>query len=231
MLSMVIKIFGWSKTRCWAGFTVLAAILAVLAGCATQGNLKPASDIQTTSVVSGPTISRLEDGRQGFTITEAARLNDASRRDFESAVTMLHEAVYDKAIELLKKVIEQSPGVTAPYINLGMAYQHTGQPEQAEAQFKAALQLVPGHPVACNQYGLLLRKTGRFEEARKIFEQALERFPDYYPVYKNLGILCDLYLNDLESALAHYESYSQAMPEEAQVKLWIADLRNRLGSK
>ena len=56
-----------------------------------------------------------------------------------------------------------------------------------------------------------------------------QRFPEYYPMHKNLGILCDLYLNDPACALEHYEIYSKAMPEDAQVKLWIADVRARLG--
>jgi Tfp pilus assembly protein PilF len=231
MQSMHTRMLRWSNRKWWAAFTTLVMVLAVLTGCATQGDNKSASHVLAPPVAKDPTISLLADGRQGFIITEAAKMNDESRRDFESAVTLLNEAAYDKAIELLKKIIAQTPGVTAPYINLGMAYQRMGKPEQAEAQFKIALQLVPNHPVACNQYGLLFRKTGRFDEARAIYEQALARFPDYYPVHKNLGILCDLYLNDLASALAHYETYSQTVPEDAQVKLWIADLRNRMGSK
>jgi tetratricopeptide (TPR) repeat protein len=85
--------------------------------------------------------------------------------------------------------------------------------------------------VACNEYGLLCRKTGRFAEARAIYEKAIARFPEYYPLHRNLGILCDLYLNDPACALEHYEIYSNAMPKDAQVTLWIADVRTRLGRK
>jgi len=204
-------------------------VLPYLAGCATDGKIESAPVVQQPSMIKGHTVERLNDGREGFMILEVPHMEEASRRDFEVAVAMLNEWEYDRAIELLEKVIEQSPGVTAPYIDIAIAYRHVGKLEQAEMNLKTALQLVPGHPVACNEYGLLYRKAGRFAEARAIYEKAIARFPDYYPVHKNLGILCDLYLNDPAYALDHYEIYSKAVPEDQQVKLWIADLRARLG--
>jgi len=203
---------------------VLLMVLSVLAGCATDGKVKPAL------VVREPFVERLDNGREGFIIKEVPQMDATSRRDFERAVAMLNDQEYGQAITLLEKVIEQSPGVTAPYINMAIACQHIGKLEQAEEHIKTALLLIPEHPVACNEYGLLYRKTGRFAEARVIYENAIARFPDYYPVHRNLGILCDLYLNDQVCALEHYEIYSEARPEDKQVKLWIADLRARLGS-
>ena len=62
-----------------------------------------------------------------------------------------------------------------------------------------------------------------------MYEKVIARFPNYYPAHKNLGILCDLYLDDPAGALEHYEIYSEAKPEDKQIKMWIADLRTRLG--
>jgi tetratricopeptide (TPR) repeat protein len=220
------------KTRAYAGFLVLGMLLSVLGGCATSGKeqaLVPREPAVGEEPSRGPAVTRLEDGREGFVITEIPSLDEASRRDFARAVAMLKGEDYDGAIVLLEKVIEKSPGVTAPYIDLAIAYRRTGRPEQAEDNLKAALELFPGHPVASNEYGLLYRRTGRFAEARAMYEKAIARFPDYYPVHRNLGILCDLYLNDPACALEHYEIYSEAKPEDEPVKLWVADLRARLG--
>jgi Tfp pilus assembly protein PilF len=229
MPGMYIKILWWLKTRSYIGLVALVTVLSVFAGCATDGTIKPVLVVQKPSVAESPSVKRLENGREGFIIMEVPQMDEASRIDFERAVVMLNEKKYTPAIELLEKVIEQSPGVTAPYINIAIAYQRIGELEQAEENLKAALRLFPDHPVASNEYGLLYRKTGRFAEAREMYEKAIVRFPDYYPVHRNLGILCDLYLNDPVCALEHYEIYSQARPEDQQVKLWIADLCARLG--
>ena len=229
MQGMHIKIFRRLKTRPYVGFVVLVMLLSVVAGCATDGKVKPALVVQEPSMLKDHSVERLEDGREGFIIMEVSQMDEASRRYFERAVAMLNDKEYGQAIDLLEKVIEQSPGVTAPYIDMAIACEQVGKLEQAEEHLKTALRLFPEHPVACNEYGLLYRKTGRFAEARAIYEKAIAHFPDYYPVHRNLGILCDLYLNDLACALEHYEMYSEAWPEDKQVKSWIADLRARLG--
>lgn len=217
----ITRLLRISKTL-WKIITLII-VLAVLSGCATttQDKLK--------SVGKGVSVARLQDGRQGFIIKETPHLSGESRRNFERAVAMMNENKFEPAIAILEKVIEKSPGVTAPYINISMAYVETGKMKEAEKHLKTALDLFPDHPVASNEYGLMLRKSGRFSEARKIYEKTLASFPEYYPAHRNLGILCDLYLNDQVCALKQYEIYSSAMPNDKQVKIWIADLRMRLG--
>jgi Tfp pilus assembly protein PilF len=229
MQGIHMRMLRWLKTRTYVGFVALVIVLSLLVGCATEGKVKQTALDQESSMAKGFSVERLVGGREGFIIKEVSQMDEASRRDFARAVDMLNDQEYGQAIELLEKVVEQSPGVTAPYIDIAIAYQHIGKLEEAEKHLKTALSLVPDHPVACNEYGLLYRKTGRFAEALTIYEKAIARFPDYYPVHRNLGILCDLYLNDPACALEHYEIYSKARPEDKQVKSWIADLRARLG--
>ncbi|MGB9081867.1 MAG: tetratricopeptide repeat protein [Desulfuromonadaceae bacterium] len=219
-----------------AGFLLLAIGLSLLAGCATAGKGKvepeptPAAAAKPSPPLpTGPSVVHFTDGREGFLITDPSRMDAKLRADFDQASAMIKEAKYDKAIELLEKVIAQSPEMTAPHINLAIAYRQINKPEQAEQHLKKALELIPGHPVASNEYGLLLRKAGRFAEGRAIYEKALAAFPEYHPIHKNLGILCDLYLKDSACAVEQYEIYSKAMPKDEQVKVWLADLHTRLG--
>jgi tetratricopeptide (TPR) repeat protein len=228
MKGMQIRMLRRLKARTYSGFAVLAMAFSILGGCATEGNVKPAA-VEEPPVVEGPSVEHLRGGREGFIIKEVPKMDEASRRDFDRAVALLKDEEYTQAIDLLEQIIQHSPGVTAAYIDMAIAYQRIGKPEKAEEHLKTALKLFPGHPVACNEYGLLYRKTGRFAEARAIYEKALASFPDYYPLHRNLGILCDLYMDDLTCALEHYEIYSNAKPEDKQVKSWIAGLRTRLG--
>jgi len=213
------------------GAIVPVLLLWLLAGCASDLKIKPSASIKENPDSNDFSAERLQDGREGFIITETPqiKLDETIHRDFDHAVEMMNLEEYDQAIDLLDKVLSQSPGVSAPYINMAIACRKVGKFEQAEEYIKTALQMVPGHPAASNEYGLLYRRTGKFAEAREIYEKALSNYPEYYPVHRNLGILCDLYLNDLPCALEHYEIYSKAIPEDQQVKLWIADLRVRLG--
>jgi tetratricopeptide (TPR) repeat protein len=213
----------WSIAATPYRVIVMAGLLANLWGCASSGKM------QTGSAPEQASVSRLEDGREGFIILEVPTTGADSRNDFDRAVAMMQKGDYRTASALLEKVIEEAPGVTPPYINLALAYMQLDEPGKAEVHLQTALQLFPEHPVASNEYGLLLRKAGRFAEARSIYEKTLAAFPTYYPARRNLGILCDIYLKDLECALGHYEIYSAAMPGDEQVKIWVADLRLRLG--
>jgi tetratricopeptide (TPR) repeat protein len=151
------------------------------------------------------------------------------RDEFNAAMKFLNAENYDKGIELLTRLTARAKTNTAPYINLAIAYQRTGNLAAAEENLKLALELNPDHPVANNEYGLLYRRTGRFAEARKSYERVLEKSPSFLPARKNLAIVCDLYLKDMECALKNYQLYSQAAPDDKSAQIWIADLQTRLG--
>ncbi|HTP04217.1 MAG TPA: tetratricopeptide repeat protein [Nitrospirota bacterium] len=222
----LIWLSGFKRMAFWWAMLTAAFIFT---GCAAKAKIVETPTPMATVIDQGPSVAQLENGQQGFIIRENPKMDNESKSEFERAVSLMTDGKNDKAIELLTKVIERQPGVTAPYINIAVAYMRTKKPEQAEQNLKTALKLFPAHPVASNEYGLLLRKAGRFKEAREVYEKEIARFPEYLPVHKNLGILCDLYLSDPVCALKQFEIYNEGMPSDAQVKIWIAELRMRPG--
>lgn len=149
-------------------------------------------------------------------------------QDFENAVALMQEGKNAQAIAVLKTVIEREQRLPAPYVNIAIAYNKLGDVKAAEENLISALKLDIGHPVANNELGLLYRKLGRFKAARTAYENAIKDYPDYLPVKRNLGVLCDLYMHDLNCALEQFENYLEMKPDDKTAAIWVADVKHRL---
>ena len=147
---------------------------------------------------------------------------------FSKAMASGYFSSLSKVTALLKAVTGKTSKFSAPYINLGIAYARTGEMDKAEESLKKALEINGRHPVASNELGLVYRKTGRYQEAREIYQSTLKMYPDFLPAIKNLGVLCDIYLQDLNCALEEYEEYLRRIPNDEKVKIWVADVKGRM---
>ena len=129
----------------------------------------------------------------------------------------------------MNAVIEREKRLPAPYVNIAIAYNKSGDTEAAEENLISALKLDIGHPVANNELGLLYRKEGKFKAARVAYENAIKNNPEYLPAIRNLGVLCDLYMHDFDCALQQFEEYLELKPGDKTVAIWVADVKRRLG--
>ena len=161
-------------------------------------------------------------------IKESVRIAGSVRADYDQAMRYLSSGEQTAGITLLESIVVQAPELTAPHVDLGVAYLSVSRLAEAEERLQHALVLTPGHPVAANELGLVYRRTGRFALARLSFQSALDKFPNYHISQKNLGVLCDVFLTDLNCALDNYRAYQQAYPDEREIKLWIVDVERRL---
>ncbi len=165
----------------------------------------------------------------GFTITEQARIPGAVRVDYERALALLRQGSTRDGIAALEAVVEKAPGLSAPRIDLGIAHHRTGDLNAAEEHLVQALELNSRHPIALNELGIIYRKTARFAEARRSYEAALDVYPGYHFARRNLAILCDLYLSDLECARSNYEAYMATVVSDDEVSMWLKDVNYRSG--
>lgn len=148
---------------------------------------------------------------------------------FDEALAALQQNDYDRAVKLLNEVIAVEKRLAAPFVNLGMAYARKGDDAHAEEYLRKAVEIDLGHPVANNELGMLYRKLGRFDDAHHAYSNALAQQADYLPAIRNLGILCELYLRDLDCAMQQYERLLEFVPDDKTINLWIADIRRRSG--
>jgi len=164
----------------------------------------------------------------GFTITEEVRVSSNDRTSYDAALSLLQQGRHEEGVALLEKAADAAPQLSAPRIDLGIAFHRVGDLEAAEANLLMALELNPDHPIAQNELGIVQRKTGRFTEARQSYEAALAIYPGYHYARRNLAVLCDLYLADLTCALENYEAYMATVPGDDEASMWIADIRSRM---
>ncbi len=201
-----------------ARLVVALAAALTLIGCTSASPVK-----------HGPAPSVTQQQNGGFTLVEDARVGADVRGDFESAVKLLDAKQYDQGIGLLLKVTQKAPNLVAAHVDLGIAYERSGDLEKAQTSLERALALDPRQLVAYNELGMVLRREGRFTDARAEYEKALALAPDFHYARLNLAILCDLYLADSKCALENYLAYQRLVPGDKQAAAWINELRSRTG--
>ena len=205
-----------SKIRTWTSL-IGCVLLIGMGGCATTETTRTESRIEIQEQV-------------GFTITEKARVSDHTRVDYEQALSLLQQGRSSEGIAMLEQVADATPDLSAPRIDLGIAYANIGDFEAAEKHLLIALASNPEHPIVHNELGIVYRKLGRFAEARTHYEAALTIYPEFHFARRNLAVLCDLYLADLQCALKNYEAYMVIAPDDKEANMWVADIRNRVGN-
>ncbi|NCF51669.1 tetratricopeptide repeat protein [Gammaproteobacteria bacterium] len=149
---------------------------------------------------------------------------------FKQAAALMAGGDFDAAERHLQAFLLRYPGYPAAHVNLAILYSEAGDDAAVQREIDAALALDPVYAPALNQQGLLFRRNGKFLEAEAAYLKAVTAAPDYALAHYNLGVLNELYLQRLDTALKHFERYQELVGEDKQVEKWISDLRRRVAA-
>jgi len=148
---------------------------------------------------------------------------------YNYAIEFMKKDQLDKAEPQMAALTRDHPQFAGPWINLCIIYSEARRFSDAETACQQALKKNGKMNQARNQLGIIYRKQGRFEDARRIYQESLQQDSEYPQAHYNLGILFDLYLQDSELAIKHYQHYLDlAGNKDKKVKRWIRQLNKEL---
>lgn len=151
--------------------------------------------------------------------------------DYQRAVTLMKANQLDDAYTLFEELQSKAPQLAGPALNQALIQIQKQNYKEADVLLQKAIAANGKNPFAYNLQGFVYRQLGQFSKSRAAYEQALSLSPNYAKAHFNLGVLADLYLQDLPLALKHYEAYqgTQTTPDTTVAK-WVIDLQKRTGT-
>lgn len=124
---------------------------------------------------------------------------------------------YVAARTLLMKALELDPDSSAAHRELGwVEWRYKWNFQEAEKEFRRAIQLNPNDATSRDTYGLFLKSLGRFEEALVQSKQAVELSPMESYSRANQGSLLGL-MKQFDQANEQYEKAAEIDPQQPYV--------------
>lgn len=189
--------------------------LSVLVGCASSPTVEQAAPPPASAAVEPQSAPVPAEAQQGF----------------DEALSLIGAGQFDQAEQRLQALSSAYPDYVGPWLNLGILRVKAKRYADAEIFFKSALERDARSTVAYNYLGIVYRNLGRFKDAEAAYQQALSIDDNYALAHLNLGVLCDLYLQQPERALAEFQRYLElSATPEPKVAAWVKELQRRAGS-
>ena len=148
--------------------------------------------------------------------------------EYMRAMAAMRQGRLDDALIMLQSLSARYPELSGPLVNQGIIHLRRDDFEDAEQVLREALEVNDKNPYAYNALGVALREHGRFDEAEAAYREALDLDPQYARAHFNLGVLAELYKQDLVTAVEHFRAYQELQRDpDRTVGNWITDLERR----
>ncbi|MFT8352515.1 tetratricopeptide repeat protein [Clostridium saccharoperbutylacetonicum] len=132
---------------------------------------------------------------------------DPENRTINNSIGEMYDALddYDKALDYYNKQIEIEKGAYY-YLNRGLLYARNGKFDEAEDDYRCAIELEPENPHGYNSLGYLYERKNEAEKSIPYYKQAIEADADKRDLrfYRNI-IACYKKLDEEKLALEYYD--------------------------
>lgn len=155
----------------------------------------------------------------------------AAKEEFDAALALARAGNGSAAEARLANLSHQYPQLCTPLVDLGILYRRDNNLDAAMHALQQATATDPHSALAWTELGVTQRLSGKFQDAEQSYGRAIAADATYAPVYRDRGVLRDLYLNEPAAALADFEQYRRLSGQDQPVVLWIAELQHRTGIK
>jgi Flp pilus assembly protein TadD len=133
-----------------------------------------------------------------------------------SAMTYSRNLLWQDPIKLWENTVTKSPKKARVRYNLAKIYEARGYLDQAEKNYKTAIELKPDYVQAHNNLGNLHVTRGNFEDAIGEFQAALKLKPDAPLPHDNLGYIY-FQQGRLNEAIREYRTALEIAPDSAEI--------------
>jgi tetratricopeptide (TPR) repeat protein len=137
------------------------------------------------------------------------------------------EGRLEEASDLFRRSLAARPTASAHY-NLANLLSQQGKLDEAEAHYRAALQLKPELVEGWYNLGILEAKRGRMEEAARDYATALRIKPDHAEAHVSLGAWFGEQ-KKFDEAIVHFKAALRASPDNADAHFNLAAALNAEG--
>ncbi len=198
-------------------------LILQLAACSSS----PTSQDEKLSMIDELAVIQGEQVQNPY-LLDRQPVDKQAQSAFGRAVEAMQKKQWEQAEAGLVQLNLDYPGLSGPWLNLGIVYAATERMEEAENAFARAIEVNSNNLDAYNHLAALKRNKGDFAAAEGLYQQALAIWPDHADSHLNLGVLYDIYMGRFDQAVMQYEAY-QALQDEPDRRVagWLQDINRR----
>lgn len=151
------------------------------------------------------------------------------KTEFERAIVLLNHNKLDPAKDIFQQLTIDRPELAGAYANLAIIALKKNKPEKALELVNKSLTKNPKLAQALNFLAYLEQITGKIKLAEKHYKEAIANKKDYAIAHYNLALLYDIYLQDIEKAIPHYEIYMKLINnKDKNTADWLEQIKRKV---